>query len=1112
MASSSLRVTEECASVSRAFREKLSPRAACDDAIVAERPIPASAPASDVQRWSTTWTQEGLWLLDQISPDSREHRTVVSYRISGPFSPALLRATWEVVVARHEALRTTISEVAGRLVQVIGNPDRRSFSFVDLTLLDPAERDAKADELCELAAAEPIDLAAGPLARLTVLRVAPAEHRAVLVVHLAVADDHSVRLLLRDLSTYYDHAQLRRPALPPKPPPAVHYADFANRQRALNGTARGEAQLRWWSAALTPLPERVVLPWEPDASGGTLPFDWGSRTSQRLAALCHAEDVEPQTVLLAAVQAALARYGALDRVAIGVPVSLRTPEFADVVGQFDNLLVIVADLTGAPTFRELVGRVARVLADGTQRRSLPFARLAGALASDRAADQLPLVNVLFDARGRAGDELMLPDATVRGSRASTGLSTVDLAVTVSRVATSVGGTLAYRGGAAARRSATMVLDQLRTLLLAGLATPDVPVADLPAENADQVRTAVTAADRIAGGPVPEAPVHELVVRRAAAAPDDGAVDGVARMSYAELTAAARSVAAHLTGLGAAGRPVAIRMPHGATQLSASVGALLAGAHLVWFGSGETGERARIVLAEQRPVCLLVAGDPDTDDLARWYRDELDGQVLDATTLDAAPAAGSVPSGQHETCYVAYTSGSTGRPKGIAQTHGAFAQFVTWMGDELGMGTGTRVAQWVAADHDPSLCEVFATLVTGGTLCPVPEPVRVHPERFVDWLVAERITFLQTVPSFARELLGVLRTTRDADLLALDTLVLMGEALAGELAAGLRATLPGTRLVNMYGPTETIAATWHDVIDAPARAAVPIGESIPGRQVLVLDDADRPCQPGVTGEIVIRSPYVAAGYVGDVAGGAAFTPVAGLDDDVRTYRTGDLARRRWDGVLEFRGRRDLQVKVQGNRLELAEVEAALAAHSSVAECAVVPRLDGDGLVRQLIAYVVPRDAAEGGASVWRTHLRARFGRQLVVQFEVMAESLPRNVAGKVDRRRLPPPRVRAEAARSPATTPAERAVAELWTELTGAGEAARDESFFSAGGHSLLIPLLRHRIRERFGVDIPVRDLFVNPTIAAMSAQLEPGTHDGGTTTRHGRLPQPQFDKPMEDKR
>ncbi|WP_214410543.1 amino acid adenylation domain-containing protein [Sphaerisporangium fuscum] len=497
-------------------------------------------------------------------------------------------------------------------------------------------------------------------------------------------------------------------------------------------------------------------------------------------------------------------------------------------------------------------------------------------------------------------------------------------------------------------------------------------------------------------------VHELVHERARRLPDAVAVVWEGEiLSYRELEERAAPVTAALRALGGVeGTPVAVRTPRGPRQVAALLGVLDAGAHLVCVGTGDAGERGRVVLADVRPSCLVVDGDGARDELARWFAAELGGAVVDLAALDpAGERAHPVPAEPGGRAYVAYTSGSTGRPKGIAQSHATLAEFVTWFAGEFGIGPGARVAQWAAPGYDASLVEIFAALTAGATLCPVPERARANPERLAAWLDAERINLFQTVPSFARRLLEAIAAGGAPSWL--DHLLLAGEPLPGELANGLRAALPSTRLVNLYGPTESILATWHEVT-GPVEGMTPIGRPIPGREVLVVDELDRPRPAGVTGQIVVRGPHVTPGYVG--AAGAETAPFVPLDGpggpDGPTYRTGDLGLVRPDGVLEFGGREDFQVKFNGVRMELTEIEAALAAHESVAECAVTAVRGADGLVARLVAYVVPRPAPESRPDVWRAVLRRRFGAAMPPVSFTALDRLPRNVGGKVDRRALP----------------------------------------------------------------------------------------------------------------
>lgn len=484
---------------------------------------------------------------------------------------------------------------------------------------------------------------------------------------------------------------------------------------------------------------------------------------------------------------------------------------------------------------------------------------------------------------------------------------------------------------------------------------------------------------------PAATVAELVHRVAGRTPDAVAVHTAdASVTYRELISRAASVTAELLDAGVRrGDAVAVRMTPGAAHAATLLGVWGAGAYLVCRPAGDLGERDRAALEALNPSCVLTDGAGDRTN-ASFVQPRRTNDALVRTT-------------RGERAYVAHTSGSTGAPKAIPMTHGALAQLVTWMAAELRVGPGVRFAQWAAPAYDASLVETFAPLVVGATLCPAPSKHRPNPDKIARWLADERVHVFQTVPSFARAVVKAIRR-ENLHLNALHAVLLAGEPLPAELATDIRLALPGARLLNLYGPTESILATWHEV-DGAVSGRVPIGQAIPGRRVLVLDEHDEPCPPGVTGEIVIGSPYVTPGYLGD-ADRAPFQPPDGLEHlpGLRWYRTGDRGVRRRDGVLEFGGRADAQVKLAGQRLELTEVESALAADDSVAECAVVAETSADGLVARLHAYVVT-SRPEVHAADLRALLRRRFGRTLLpVTFTTVA-ALPRNVGGKVDRRAL-----------------------------------------------------------------------------------------------------------------
>ncbi|MEV4255818.1 AMP-binding protein, partial [Spirillospora sp. NPDC049652] len=805
------------------------------------------------------------------------------------------------------------------------------------------------------------------------------------------------------------------------------------------------------------------------------------------------------------------------------------PEFAHTAGPFENPLVLCADFAGAPTFRHMLARTALSRRAALDHRDLPFPTLVAALDVDRAAHRTPLYDASFACDEEPEPEPRFAGVAARPLDPPVTAVPSGLELRVRTTGNTVAGTLAFRADLFDAASAERLLDQLRTLLDAALKDPDQPVAALPLETPEQLRAAVRAADRVAEAPAAHPTVAAAVRHHTGRVPDAPAVvwpDGT--VSYRELAALAASVTRGLRRLGgAAGGAVAVRTPTGPRQVAALLGVLDAGAHLVWLGTGEAGERGRLILGDLRPPYLLLDAPPDDDALAVWFRDELGGRpvTLDELTAEGASdedAAGPVTGSARDLAYVAYTSGSTGRPKGITQSHGGFAQFCEWMAGHFAMAPGSRVAQWAAAGYDAALVEIFAALGSGAALCPVPERVRVDPRRLVRWLAEERITHFQTVPSFAREVLRAMAALAPEERPdALEHLLLAGEPLPGELAGQLREALPGVRLTNLYGPTEVVLATWHEVT-GPVRGTVPVGEPIPGRQVIVVDGQDRPCPAGMTGELVIRSPYVSPGYVG-ADGADAFAPLRRQEEfgiaPGSWYRTGDLGRRRWDGLLEFRGRQDFQIKFFGTRLELTDIEAALGGADDIAECAIVPVRDHAGLVVRLVAYVVPRprdetahSSAEGApkgdpSAGWRARLRRRFGTTVPpVTFRTMT-SLPRNVGGKVDRRKLPAPASLRAPGDDRGPTPTETELTRIWAELLGTEQILPESSFFALGGHSLLVPVLLHRVRERTGTAPTPRAFLADPTLAGLAALV-----DAAGQGRESAAPRPAADQAPRSRR
>jgi amino acid adenylation domain-containing protein len=1022
--------------------------------------------------------QESFWFLDRLTPDSPTGNAYRAYRVTGRLDLGALRTVWWELLRRHEVLRSVAVDEGGELRFRVDEPV--DDSWIQLNLPEDA-----ADHWCTDWTATPLDLATGPLARLAVVGLGSSQYRLVLLAHRTVADDRSMSIIAEELSACYGAAIAGRDVRAALPAPAAQYADYALWQRGRLAAPDFRHHIDWWLATCTSPPSSPSLatdrerPSGPSWRGHTARFGWDDTFTAAITALATAQRTTVDMALLAGFAALLCRHSGVDRIAVGVPVSWRPNAEVDrLVGPCANPVLVSVDLAGAPTFRDLLDRTAETAAGAFAHGEVPIGQLARALLLDRDPRRLPFWGTMFVP---SGDDSTpeFAGARVHRHHIDNGTAATDLTFTVDHVTPSIAGSLNCRASLLDHSSAQAILDQLHTFLTAAVDDPDCPVAELPLADTDAI---VRAADQIAAAEPPDRGVHELVRAQALRRPDSVAVAWRGEiMTYRELVSRAVRVADRLRAADVRGRPVAVRLGPGPDLAVALLGVLDAGAHVMCLGPADMGERARAMLSELRPARMIVRDEPAQDALVQWYQSQLSGQVLNVT-VDGAPA--DAPRHPVETgalAYVAYTSGSTGKPKGIAQSHATLAQFVTWFGTRFGLAPGARLAQWAAPGYDAGLCEVFAALTLGATLCPVPEDIRANPDKLVDWLVAEQISVLQTVPSFARELLRVIAGRRPAlRPYSVSHLLLAGEALPGELANELRAALPWLRLVNLYGPTESILATWYPITDELTGTA-PIGEPIPGRQVLVLDEEDRPCPAGVTGQIAIRSPYLVSGYVGR-SDTDAFSPPRGLPEG-NWYRTGDFGRLRWDGQLEFRGRVDFQVKLLGTRMELSDIEATLAGHESISECAVLPVPGPDGLVGKLVAHVVPV-GSDGSAKIWRARLRQRFGTTMLpVTFNVHNVPLPRNIGGKIDRRALRGSDIRSGHEPTPQHTEVAQGIAAIWTDLTGVANIELTDTYCGIGGDSLLALRMLHLVGERFGVEVPLWDYLANPSLADLAATI-----------------------------
>jgi len=1028
--------------------------------------------------------QQRLWFLDRLDPGRSAYNIAVVLGLSGAVEVRALAAAFTRITGRHEVLRTTFGQSQGSPVQRIEPPRPFVLPLADLSGL-PASRVGRAAE--QLAAAEtraPFDLSRGPLLRALLLRRGAEEHDLVLTAHHTVIDDWSLGVLVRDLSAFYRELVTGEPAELSALP--VQYADFAIWQRGwLHGRAV-EEQLAYWRERLRRAP---VLELPADRPRPPVLASRGARVgailppalAQAVAALSRGEGVTLFMTLLAAFAALLCRYSGQDDLVVGTPVANRNrTEIESLVGFFVNTLALRTDLSSDPALRQLALRIRRTALDAYSHQDLPFERLVEDLQPRRDLSRHPLFQVMLVLQYEMSSRLDLPGLVAQPRSGEVPRANFDLTLGFLGGGSSLPVVLDYNRDLFEPATAERLLGHFSVLLAAAAASPDTPVSRLPVLSSAELHQTV----REWHGEPLELPagvtLHGLFAARAELAPGDVALvweEDV--VTYGELLRRSRSVAHRLRALGAGlDQVVGLCLERSPRLLAGLLGILEAGGAYLPLDPGLPGERLAWMLADSRAV-LVLAEESTLEAVPEGVPVVVLNDEIDAVDEVGEPAVGAGPG---NLAYVLYTSGSSGQPKGVMVPHGGACATLLWRLRDFALSPRDAVLQNIPLTFDPSVWQIFGALLSGARLILVP------PGRHQDtlWLSRtmrdEGVTITDFPPSFLRVLLEAGALAESA---ALRCLFVGGEAFPPELKDRGTALL-AAGLYNIYGPTEACIdiACW-DCRRESGGQRVPIGRPIAGKRVFLLDPALEPVPIGLPGELYAGGDGLARGYAGrpDLTAEAFVPSPFAAAPGERLYRTGDLVRFRPDGILEFLGRTDRQVKLRGRRIELGEIEALLGRHPQVREVAVVVREDIPGDPR-LVAYcTAPEPPA---AAALAAFLRRSLPDHMVPSAFVVLAALPVTPNGKLDREALPaPPAVAAGGSAEPAAprTGLEQAIAEVWRAVLQVEEVGVDDSFFDLGGHSLLMIRAQVQLVEALGREIPIVDLFTYPTVRSLARHL-----------------------------
>jgi len=1040
-------------------------------------------------------SQERMMFAEQIAPGNTAYNRQCCLRITGNLWPEVLERVLNEIIRRHEALRTTFAMSDGGSVQVAVPAEYRPLPLTDLSGFPDEERNEQCRRLVQAHARRPFDLAAGPIVRMSLVRLSATEHVLVLVTHHIVFDGWSTGVLSREIAALY--GAFCRGEASPLPDLPVQSADYAIWERQWLRSERLDDLLAYWTKLLGSDPQALELPTdyprptERSFNGARLTGLISPQTTAALRALSRQEGVTLYMTLLAAYGVQMARCARQDVVLIGTPsAGRRQVEIEGLIGNFINSLVMRVDVTGNPTFRELLRRVREMAVGAYTHQDLPFDKLVEAVHPQRSMNRAPLVQVLFQLRN-----LPYAPAEVEGVRfeemeVDNGTAKVDLAVDVFDLKDGLECVFEYCTDLFAPETAARLLDQYRTLLESVAADPDMPVMRLPMLMPAETRRLLVEWNATAR-PYPDTCVHELIARRVAEAPK--AVAAVFRgeeLTYRELNRRANLLAHYLSKRGVGPDvPVGICLERSLEMAVALLGILKAGGAYLPLDPTYPKARLAFMLADtEAPVVV-------TTERLRESLPEYAGTVvcLDANRSAITGEAEENPAGEttlDHLAYIIYTSGSTGTPKGVLVTHRGLVNHNTTAVELYRLQPGDRMLQFSSLNFDMTVEEIFPTWLAGATLVFRDNDTLMSGREFSEWLARQRVTVLDLPTAFWHEWVHAL--TQAGEALPPDVrLVIVGgeKALASAYADWRRLAGGSVRWLNTYGPTEaTVIATVYDPAADPSGLRegqeLSIGRPIANMQAYILDAEGQPAPVGVAGELYLGGAGVARGYLHRPELTAEqFVPHPFSDvPGARLYRTGDLARRRADGNIEFLGRIDDQVKVRGFRVEPGEIEALLNGHPAVRESVVIGRAAEGGTA--LVAYVVPRDGQWVTVADLQAFVKERMPEYMAPTAFIILDSLPLMANGKVDRRALPAPETAPDRREHvPPRDELEMQLVQIWQAVLGVEAVSVTDDFFELGGHSLLAVRLFTMIERMLGGRLPLVSLFQAPTVAHLADLL-----------------------------
>ncbi|MDG2156241.1 MAG: non-ribosomal peptide synthase/polyketide synthase, partial [Gammaproteobacteria bacterium] len=1045
-------------------------------------------PAIRGENMPLSFSQQRLWFINQMDSDNTAYNSPWPIRLEGNLDINALQEAINYSVARHEILRTTYASKGGKPQQLIDPNARIQLQVEEM----PGASEAELQERISTLAHETFELATGPLMRTYVLRYADDAQVLFMISHHINNDAWSNAALLKELSSSYN--ALINDGQPDLPALDIQYADYAVWQRNWMKGAQRQNQLDYWTQQLSGAPDQLGLPTDkPRPAVQTYAGAFETRLlSEDLLKNLQRIALENETtlfmVLLAAFNVLLSVQARQEDVVVGTPIAgRRHAGLENLIGVFLNMLPIRIDLSGKPSFIELLKQVRGVTLAAYSHEDLPFEMLVEELQPSRDMSYAPIFQVMFDVQTPSQERNLFDGLYQSAMESDLADAKVDMTLTGIVLSEGLKVRLDYNTDLFEASSAQRIMQNFETLLKAVIKTPDVPVTQIDltsAEEQQQLQALLSATEHDYARPDC---LHQLFERQVSNNPGATALtcDGES-LSYAELNACANRLAHHLIAKGVtADTLIGISMERSLDLVVSILGVLKAGGGYLPLDPNYPEDRLAFMVEDSQTPIIV------THEAAAERVPASNAEIIVLGTLatDLPENNPDIAVSSSQLAYVIYTSGSSGKPKGVLIEHANVTRLMRATEDWYGFNDNDVWTLFHSYAFDFTVWELWGSLLYGGRLVVVPYFVSRSTEEFYNLLADEKVTVLNQTPSAFSALMRVDETA--AKDLSLRYVVFGGEAL------DLKALKPWferhgdvkPRLVNMYGITETtVHVTYRPLeladCDAPSSN---IGVPIPDLQVYVLNEARTPVPVGAPGELYVGGAGLARGYLNrpELTEERFIPHPFDSTPGARLYRTGDLARRRPDGDLEYMGRADDQVKLRGFRIELGEIESALLSHAAVNESIVV--LIGETADdRKLVAYVVPTPNVMLEVSDLRQHLKESLPDYMVPAAIIELDALPLTANGKVDRKSLPAPEwARAEDQPFAAPrTPVEEALLELWREMLDEEDLGIHDDFFELGGHSLLATQLIARIGEVLEADVDIRILFEAATVAEFAELME----------------------------